>query len=154
MVFNYNTKKRVPKTIIIIHYQLPSITNYHPLPFSHHLQNLVDKDTGHTLASTNAHGSNQDLLLGSSQLTQTSNNLSSTRATKWMAKGNSTTSWVNLLMVQSKSLHTVDSHRSESLVNLENINLILADSVLGKDLWDGNRWTDTHDSWSETDSGG
>ena len=64
-----------------------------------YLQLLVDKETSHTLTSTNAHTSQKNLLLLSPALTQPSDNLSSASSTKRMTKRNRTTPNVHLGMI-------------------------------------------------------
>ncbi len=117
---------------------------------------FIKKEGSNTyaLSSTNAHRSKQDLLVLPPALTQTSNNLSSTGASKWVAKSNSTATDVHLLVWQLELILTVHSHRSKSLVDLNDIDIIDAELELLQELWDGDGWSDTHDSWGDTSNGG
>src|SRR6266536_851750 len=101
------------------------------------LQLLIDKQTSHTLSSTNTHTCQQDLLLLSSALAQSSNNLSCTSGTQWVTKSNSTTTRVHLLVWQFQGVFAVDSHGCESLVDLNDVTVIDGDVVLAQKLGDG-----------------
>lgn len=108
----------------------------------------------HALSCTNAHCRDQNLLLLPSALAQASDNLSCTCAAQWMPESNGTSSWVHLLPVQLERISAVNSHASEGLVQLEDVDVVNGQSVLAQKLGHGNRWTDTHDARCETCNGG
>jgi hypothetical protein len=70
-----------------------------------------------------------------------------------MAEGDGTTTRVNLGMVKTKVLNTVDSHRSESLVDLIDVNVVLVKLELAQQLRDGGSRADTHNTRRYTGDG-
>jgi len=56
-------------------------------------------------------------------------------------------------VIQTKYVNAVDGHGGEGLVDLDDIDIVLGQAVLGEDLWDGGGGADTHDSWGNTGDG-
>jgi hypothetical protein len=56
-------------------------------------------------------------------------------------------------MVKTKGLDTVDSHRSESLVDLIDVNVILVKLELAQQLGNGSSWANTHNARRHTSDG-
>jgi hypothetical protein len=106
-----------------------------------------------THSGTNAHGDDSELSIGSLELGQESGNLSGTSATEWVAKGDSTSSWVHFLVVKAELVGTPGGLGSEGFIELENINLVLGDACLLENLWNGKGWSDTHNLWRNTSNG-
>lgn len=115
---------------------------------------LVDEKTSHAHTSTNAHACQQNLLARFPALGQTSDNLSSTSGTEGMAEGNGTTAGVHLVPVELELVAAVDSHGSESFVDLDDIDIVEGEAVLVEKLGDGDGGADTHDARSQTSNGG
>lgn len=70
-----------------------------------------------------------------------------------MAEGDSSTSWVNFLVVQTEVVGTPSGLGGESLVELVDIDLADGDSGLLENLWNSKGWSDTHDFWRDTSDG-
>jgi len=115
---------------------------------------LVHEQTGHTHARTNTHASQQHFLLLPPALAKTCDNLTCTRATKWVTQSDSSSPNVQLLMVYFQCLEAVDRHRCESLVDLNKIDVIEGDVELGEELGNSNRRADAHDAWWQTSNCG
>jgi hypothetical protein len=56
-------------------------------------------------------------------------------------------------MIQTQDIEAVDGHGGESLVDLDDIDVILGELELGKELWDRNRGADAHNAWRNTGDG-
>jgi hypothetical protein len=65
-------------------------------------------------------------------------------------KCDSTTPDVKLRVVDLQHILAVHCHGSESLVQLDEVDVVDVKVVLGEELRDGNRWANTHDSGSKT----
>jgi len=118
------------------------------------LQLLVDKETSHTLTSSNTHAGQKNLLLLPSALAQARYDLSSASGTKGMAESDGTAADVHLGVVNVELIQTVDGHAGKGLVELDDIDVIDGDVVLGEQLGDGNGRADTHDAWSKAGNSG
>jgi hypothetical protein len=118
------------------------------------LQLLVDKQTSHTHTSTNAHTGEQDLLLLPPALAQTCDNLAGTCATQRVAERDSAAPDVELVVVDLEGLEAVDRHGGESLVELDEVNVVEGKLELVEELGDGDRGTDTHDPRGQTGDSG
>lgn len=70
-----------------------------------------------------------------------------------MTEGNSTTGWVDLLLIQTELLNTPDALGGKGLVDLVDVDIVFVDTGLLEGEWDGGPWTDTHKQWSDTDDG-
>jgi len=115
---------------------------------------LVDEQTGHTHTSTNAHTGEENLLLLPPALAQTGDDLARTGAAERVTQRNSTSPWVELLVVDLECLETVYGHGSEGLVKLDEVNVLEGDVELGEELGDGDGRADTHDPGWQTSDGG
>ena len=71
-----------------------------------------------------------------------------------MSQRNSATPRVHLLAGQAKSLPAVNSHASESLVDLNDVDVVEGDVVDGEEFGDGDGGADAHDAGGETGGGG
>lgn len=116
----------------------------------YHLHLLVHKQAGHALSCTNAHAGHQDLLVGAFGLAQDSTDLSCTRCAQRMAERNRAAARVDLSMVQTQVVEAVHGHGREGLVDLVDVDVVLAEVELGKELGDGRGGTDAHDARRHT----
>lgn len=71
-----------------------------------------------------------------------------------MTQRNSSTPDVHLRVVDLQGVEAVDGHGRESLVDLDEVNVIEGKAELGEQLGNGDGWADTHDAGSETSDGG
>lgn len=130
-------------------------TNFKLSSWPHPILNLlVNEQTGHTLTSADAHAGQEDLLLLSSALAETGDNLASTGGTQGMAQSDGTTTDVHLLVGDVQDVHAVDGHGGEGLVELDNVNVVNGELVLLEELGDGGGRANTHDARRDTGDGG
>lgn len=115
---------------------------------------LIYKQTSHTHSCTNTHARQEDLLPCPPALTQTSDNLSCSSRAKRVTQGNGTSLGVHLGPVKTQLITAVDCHGGEGLIDLDNVNIGQAQTVLGEKLGDSDAGTDTHDTRSQTRNGG
>ena len=72
-----------------------------------------------------------------------------------MTECDSASTDVHLRWVNAKDIGTVDSHRSESLIELDDIDVVLEIEIeLAKELGDRERRTDAHDPWGDASNCG
>lgn len=69
-------------------------------------------------------------------------------------KSNGAASDVQLRVVDLQHVLAVDGHGSESLVELDEVDVLDVQAVLGQQLWDGDGRADAHDPGCETRDGG
>lgn len=100
-------------------------------------QLLGNPDGCHAHTSTDTHASNTNLLVGALELSQQCAYLSGTGAAEGMPEGDSTTLGIDLFLRKTKLVNTPDALGSESLVDLENIDVILGDAGLLESNGDG-----------------
>lgn len=103
---------------------------------------------------TYTHGSDEDLLLRPSSLTQDGADLSRTGGTQRVAERNGTTAGVDLGMVQTQDVDAVDGHGGKGLVDLEDVDVFLGQLELAQEFGDGGRRADAHDARGNTGDGG
>lgn len=117
------------------------------------LQLLVDKQTSHALASSNAHARQQQLLLGPPQLAQASHDLSGSSGSQRVAESNGASPGVHLGPVQVELVAAVDGHGGKGLVDLNDVNVVEADVVDGEQLGDGKAGANAHDAGGQAGDG-
>src|SRR3954453_12881941 len=105
---------------------------------------LADEHASHTHTGTDAHTDNANLLATALHLRQQSSQLAGTSSTERVTDSNGTTVGVNLSLVDAELANTVESLRSESLVDLPDANLGNLDINRLQELGDGDGGTDTH----------
>ena len=115
---------------------------------------FVDEQSSHALSGTNAHTRDQHLLLSPSCLAKNCADLASTCGAQGMAECDGTAAGVDLGMIQTKVLQTVDGHRSKGLVDLVNIDVILVQVELGEELGNSSGRADAHDARGNASNGG
>lgn len=104
-----------------------------------------------THTGTNAHGGDTDLLARALKLREQGGKLSSTSGSKRVANGDGTTSGVDLVLVNSAVLDGEQSLRGESLVDLENVNVVDGQTKVLKDGRDGVSGANSHKLRGNTD---
>lgn len=114
---------------------------------------LVDKQTSHALAGTNTHAGKQDLLLCSPRLAQDRANLSGTCSSKRVAKGNSATSGVDFLRIQTQHVHAVNSHGGKGLVDFDNVDVVFGKAEFAQELGNCSGRANAHNAgWHTSNS--
>jgi hypothetical protein len=108
-------------------------------------------------AETNAHGRDQDTAIPAAKLRQTSGNLSYTgceamrnraqgaegrTATVRVAESDSAAVDVDFLDVEAEFPDTVDVHRSEGLVDLEEVDVVDGQAAPSQDFGNSESWSD------------
>lgn len=104
-----------------------------------------------THTGTNAHGGDTDLLARLLKLGEQSGKLSSTGGSQRVANSNGTTSGVDLGLVDSTMLDGEQSLGSESLVDLENVNVVDGQTKVLKDSRNGVSGANSHELGGNTD---
>ena len=115
---------------------------------------LVHKQPCHSLAGSNAHTGDQNLLLRPPGLTQNRTDLACPRRTQRVTQGDGTSARVDLGMVQPEVVQTVHGHRREGLVDLVDVDVFLVQVELGQELGDRGRGANTHDARRDPSDGG
>lgn len=115
---------------------------------------LALEDGSHTHTGTNAHGGQTELLALALQLGHQGGDLAGTGASQGVAHGDGTTVGVDLLQRKTAGLNGVDSLGSESLVQLENIDILDLLADLLEDSGDSNGGTNAHDARRASNNGG
>jgi hypothetical protein len=114
---------------------------------------LVDKQASHALAGTDTHAGKQDLLLRSPRLAQYRANLSGTCSSKRVAKGNSATSGVDFLRIQTQYVHAINSHGGEGLVDFDNVDVVFRKAEFAQELRDCSGRANAHNAgWHTSNS--
>lgn len=106
-----------------------------------------------THTGSNAHGDDSVLSVGSLQLTEDSGDHSSTSASEWVSEGNGSSSWVDLLVVESQLVAAPGGLGGESFVELIDIDVRGLESGLLQNEWDGVGWSNSHNLWRDTGDG-
>ena len=70
-----------------------------------------------------------------------------------MSKSNGSAPWVHLSVVKTKLVSAPGGLGGEGLVELVDVDVVLVESSLVEDLWDGVGRSDAHDSWWDTSHG-
>lgn len=115
---------------------------------------LIHKQSGHSLPGSNTHTSDQNLLLRPLGLTKHRTDLACSRRTQRVTQGDSASPRVNLSMVQAKVVQTVHGHGRKGLVDLEDVDVLLAEAELGQQLGDRGRGANTHNARRDTSNSG
>lgn len=102
----------------------------------------------------NAHGGEENLLLLPSALAETSDNLPRASRAQRVAERNGAAADVHLAVVNLERVLAVDCHAGESLVQLDNVDVVDGNVELAQKLGNGNRGANTHDAGSQAGNGG
>ena len=114
---------------------------------------LSFEDAGCAHACANAHGNNTELLVCALELAHESADHTAASHTEWVTKGNCTTLRVKLLGRHAQFLYAVGGLGSESLVDLENINLVHGETGSLKSGRDSESRSNAHDLGRNTGDG-
>ncbi|KAI9151821.1 hypothetical protein HJFPF1_09032 [Paramyrothecium foliicola] len=114
---------------------------------------LRNPNSAHTHTGANAHGGVANLLSGPLELIQQGGHLSSASAAQGVTKGNGTTLGVDLLVGNAQLVSAPQTLAGESLVDLENVDVILRDAGELKSLGDGLPGALAHEKGLDTDDG-
>ena len=98
---------------------------------------LVDEQSSHSLSCPDAHASDQDLLLRPPCLTEDCANLSCAGSSKRVSKSDGATSRIHFGVVQAEDVQAVDGHGGESLIDLEDIDIVLSETKLAEEFGNG-----------------
>ena len=112
---------------------------------------LGHPDSSHTHTGTDAHGSNADLLVRPVELSQQCADLAGAGAAKRVAEGNGTTLGVDLFSGEAKLVGAPHALGSKSLVDLEDVDIVLGDAGLLQSNGDGLPGANTHEQGLDTD---
>lgn len=115
---------------------------------------LALENCRHTHTSTNAHGGASDLGALALHLGEQSGDLASTSGTQGMTHSDGTSEGVDLVDVQVKVLNAHDGLGSESLVELEDIDILDLDAGLLASSGNSVSRADTHDARRAANDGG
>lgn len=127
---------------------------YMNLALPQNLQLLIHKQTRHSLARPNTHTRQQNLLLLSPAFAQPGADLSGARGTQRMTQRNSSASDVHFRRVDAEDVCAVDGHRSESLVDFDDVDVVLeVDVEFAEELGDGEGGAYAHYSRSDAGDG-
>lgn len=118
-------------------------------------QNLLSNPNGsHSHASANAHGRDTNLLLASLKLIEKRRDLAGAGAAERVTESNSTTLGVNLLLGNAKLVGAPQALAGESLVDLEDVNIVGRDAGEVKSLGDGLPGALAHEEGLDADNRG
>lgn len=145
-VFEFSTKC----TVTLLY-----IRQMHIPKHCQNLQLLIYKQTRHTLARPNAHARQQYLLFLSSAFTQPSTDLSCACSPQRVTQSNSSTSHIHFRWVDAKNVCAVDSHGSKSLIDFDDVDVILKVEIeFTEELGDGEGRANAHYTRSNPGNGG
>lgn len=91
---------------------------------------FIDKQRRHAHPGAHTHTRQQDLFLLTATLAQTRNNLPHARHAKRMAKSNRASARIELFPIEFELVAAVDCHGSESLVDLDDVDVVVEREVV------------------------
>jgi len=104
---------------------------------------LILNNSSCTHTSTNAHGNNTIFAFGPLEFRKKSCNLTSSSATKRMAKGDGSTFWINFLHVKDKLLDGEVGLRCKCFIDLVDVNVVCRKTCFLESIRDSISWANS-----------